>query len=131
MIGPDVVAASSSLTKPFVAPTKVLARRIRRDRAVGRRGALRSGGQCVAALFVPTRDLGEGDAGEDVAMLQRALGMRIADGQYGSHTSDAVKKWQSSNKVPATGFFGPMSRDVRDALQKNVFVFIARNLFIS
>ncbi len=63
-----------------------------------------------------SRNLRSGDSGADVSALQSFL---IADGflsvpsptsYFGAKTTAALEKWQATNGLPGTGFFGPLSR---------------------
>ncbi len=63
-----------------------------------------------------SRDLRAGSQGEDVVELQKLL---IAEGYlqlttptnyFGALTKAALMKWQAKNGIPATGFFGTLSR---------------------
>lgn len=63
-------------------------------------------------------DLTVGSSGNSVIVLQQALVAQgyltmpagVSTGYFGSLTKAAVMKWQAANGLPATGFFGPMSR---------------------
>ncbi len=63
-------------------------------------------------------DLTVGSSGNSVVVLQTALVAQgyltmpagVSMGYFGSLTKAAVMKWQAANGLPATGFFGPMSR---------------------
>ena len=65
-----------------------------------------------------TSDLTVGSSGAQVSALQSALVAQghlvmpagVAMGYFGSLTKAAVMKWQAANGVPATGYFGPLSR---------------------
>ncbi|MEK7227337.1 MAG: peptidoglycan-binding domain-containing protein [Patescibacteria group bacterium] len=65
-----------------------------------------------------TSDLTIGSTGAQVVTLQSALVAQghlvmpagVAMGYFGSLTKAAVMKWQAANGVPATGYFGPLSR---------------------
>jgi N-acetylmuramoyl-L-alanine amidase len=68
---------------------------------------------------VPQRDLRRGDQNADVQKLQTALvklghmtqkQMNTGPGIFGPQTEAAVKSFQSSQGVPNTGFYGPMTR---------------------
>lgn len=62
------------------------------------------------------KNLGIGDNGDDVIYLQKIL---IKDGflktenlgYFGNLTEGALMKWQVKNNLPATGYFGEISRD--------------------
>lgn len=58
-----------------------------------------------------TRELGLGDGGTDVALLQRLLGKRDGHGVYDKSTADAVARWQRSRGLTPSGFFGMRSRE--------------------
>ena len=58
-----------------------------------------------------TRELGLGDSGTDVALLQRLLGKRDGHGVYDKSTADAVARWQRSRGLTPSGFFGARSRE--------------------
>ena len=58
-----------------------------------------------------TRELGLGDSGTDVALLQRLLGKRDGHGVYDKSTADAVARWQRSRGLTPSGFFGTRSRE--------------------
>ena len=53
--------------------------------------------------------LRKGDKGEDVAAMQKALGIS-ADGDFGFGTLTAVKKWQKLNGLVADGIVGPATQ---------------------
>ena len=55
-----------------------------------------------------TREFGFGDAGSDVACVQRLLGL-AGDGRCDGATSDALRAWQSSRGLTPSGFFGRAS----------------------
>lgn len=65
---------------------------------------------------VITRSLGLGNRGADVSCLQETLIAAAflksthATGYFGSATKDAVRHWQEHAGLPATGYFGAMSR---------------------
>lgn len=65
---------------------------------------------------VISRDLGVGVRGEDVECLQHALidekllSVQAPTGYYGSLTKEAVEHWQERKGLPATGYFGALSR---------------------
>jgi peptidoglycan hydrolase-like protein with peptidoglycan-binding domain len=86
-----------------------------------------------AATCSFTRDLDLGVDGEDVRCLQKYLnanGFVIATSGVGSPgnetslfrqlTKDAIAKWQAKNGLPATGFFGAMSRATYNKLASGV-----------
>jgi putative chitinase len=52
------------------------------------------------------RTLRKGDKGDDVAKMQKALGL-TADGDFGFGTLTSVKKWQKVNGLVADGIVGP------------------------
>lgn len=68
------------------------------------------------AVYNFKRNLRMGSTGDDVQELQKYL---ISQGYlvlknptkyFGSMTARALAKWQRKNNLPATGYFGPMSR---------------------
>lgn len=76
-----------------------------------------SGGSTASSAAI-TSDLTVGSSGADVVTLQTALVSQgylvmpagVPMGYFGALTKDAVAKWQAAHGVPATGYFGPMSR---------------------
>ncbi len=74
------------------------------------------GTTAVGASF--TTDLTVGSTGPQVVALQQMLVAQghlvmpagVAYGYFGSLTKAAVMRWQAANGVPATGYFGPISR---------------------
>ncbi len=68
------------------------------------------------AVFNFKRNMKIGSTGDDVQELQKMLaaqGYLVLNNPtkyFGSLTWNAVKKWQKANGLPATGYFGPMSR---------------------
>jgi peptidoglycan hydrolase-like protein with peptidoglycan-binding domain len=75
-----------------------------------------SGGSSSGAAI--TSDLTIGSSGPQVVTLQNALVAQghlvmpagVAPGYFGALTQAAVAKWQAANGLPATGYFGPLSR---------------------
>lgn len=73
------------------------------------------GGSASAAI---SSDLTVGSSGSQVVALQTALvnghylviPAGVPMGYFGSLTKAAVMSWQAANGLPATGFFGPLSR---------------------
>lgn len=64
-----------------------------------------------------TENLTLGSRGESVECLQSVLISHellatSATGYFGDRTKAAVVKWQSARGIPATGFFGQMSREI-------------------
>jgi putative chitinase len=55
------------------------------------------------------RTLKQGVKGDDVAKLQKALGI-AADGDFGFGTQTALKKWQKLNGLEADGIAGPATQ---------------------
>jgi N-acetylmuramoyl-L-alanine amidase/Putative peptidoglycan binding domain len=64
--------------------------------------------------------LKRGDNNADVAELQRALGVLIADGDFGSITETWVKAFQAATGLKADGICGPVTWEEVDALQVRV-----------
>ena len=62
-------------------------------------------------MWLPMRDMGLGDAGTDVGMLQEAFGLP-ATGVYDKNTSRKIAQWQAANNLPRSGYFGAASREV-------------------
>lgn len=56
-----------------------------------------------------SRTLRKGMKGDDVAKMQKALGIG-ADGDFGFGTQTAVKKWQKMNGLVADGIVGPATQ---------------------
>jgi peptidoglycan hydrolase-like protein with peptidoglycan-binding domain len=76
------------------------------------------GGSSASTGTAITADLTIGSSGAQVSALQSALVSQgylvmpagVSMGYFGSLTKAAVMKWQAANGVPATGYFGPISR---------------------
>ena len=62
----------------------------------------------------------KGDQGEAVAALQEALGVLVADGDFGSITDTWVRAFQAACGLTADGVVGPMTWEAVDALQASV-----------
>ena len=56
-----------------------------------------------------SRTLRKGMKGDDVAKMQKALGIS-ADGDFGFGTQTSVKKWQKMNGLVADGIVGPATQ---------------------
>ena len=76
-------------------------------------GALFEGPVQPKAYALGERNLGRGDEGEDVRLLQQYLlqlnysvGEYGADGDFGRDTEDAVKAFQSDYRLPDDGIYG-------------------------
>lgn len=70
-----------------------------------------------AATCEFTENLGHGAKGSEVTCLQHELieagFLTMIDaptGNFGALTVEALKKWQTAHAVPATGYFGPLTR---------------------
>src|SRR5262249_54591534 len=63
---------------------------------------------CTANPDEAPRAMREGDTGQDVAELQRALGIP-ADGSFGSATKAAVKLFQATHRLMVDGIAGAMT----------------------
>lgn len=55
----------------------------------------------------PGAPLTKGSTGPAVKLVQAVVKTKIADGQYGNVTADAVKAWQKANGLTADGVVGP------------------------
>lgn len=83
-------------------------------------GLLLLGGTVHASVFTPTY-LSYGARGVDVQRLQAFLFSQgyfsgPVSGNFYGLTRDALKRFQSQNALPATGYFGPLSRAKAEAL---------------
>ena len=58
----------------------------------------------------PARTLRRRMQGDDVAAMQRAIGIEPADGIFGLGTAAAVKAWQKANGLTADGIVGPATQ---------------------
>lgn len=72
-----------------------------------------------SSVGVPSRDLSRGASGDDVRRLQTALvrlghmtqeQMNTGPGTFGPRTFAALQSFQQHHGVPATGFYGPLTR---------------------
>jgi hypothetical protein len=66
--------------------------------------------EVVTTLWLPMRDLGVGDVGTDVGMLQQAFGLP-ASGVFDKSTAREIARWQQDLGLPKTGYFGVASRE--------------------
>lgn len=87
-------------------------------------GALFEGPVQPKAYALGERNLGRGDEGEDVRLLQQYLlqlnysvGEYGADGDFGRDTEDAVKAFQSDYRLPEDGIYG---KDTHAALMNAI-----------
>jgi uncharacterized protein (TIGR02594 family) len=64
----------------------------------------------------PRRELSRGDTGEDVAYVQRTLGLEEADGDFGSITEAAVMGYQAAMGLGADGVVGQRTWEAIDDL---------------
>jgi peptidoglycan hydrolase-like protein with peptidoglycan-binding domain len=64
--------------------------------------------------------LKRGDNNADVAELQKALGVLVADGDFGSITETWVRAFQAACGLKADGIVGPVTWEEVDALQVRV-----------
>ena len=67
------------------------------------------GGDIPAPAPAAVRTLRKGMKGDDVAKMQKAIGV-TADGDFGPGTLIAVKKWQKLNGLVADGIVGPATQ---------------------
>jgi putative chitinase len=77
------------------------------DRAI----AVLSENSQSASIPIPQRVLRIGTKGDDVAALQRKLGLRD-DGDFGPATEAALMKWQRTNNLYADGIAGPATNRI-------------------
>jgi len=77
------------------------------------------GGTSLKGVTLPAGDLEKGDSGAAVKQLQGALvklghmtaaEMRTGPGVFGPRTQSALKEFQAKHDVPATGYYGPLTR---------------------
>ena len=66
--------------------------------------------EVVTTLWLPMRDLGLGDVGTDVGMLQQAFGLPPS-GVFDKSTAREIARWQQDLGLPKTGYFGVASRE--------------------
>lgn len=79
-----------------------------------------------------------GSTGKDVIALQKFLGI-TADGEFGPKTEEAVKIWQTKNKLVADGIVGPktlnrmkiLSTDQSESLQRPTKKEFNKNSYIT
>ena len=73
----------------------------------------------LSGMALPARNLKRGSKGAEVRQLQAALvklghmtqaQMNTGPGNFGPQTQQALKKFQAKHGVPATGFYGPLTR---------------------
>ncbi|WP_395840544.1 glycoside hydrolase family 19 protein [Cystobacter fuscus] len=73
----------------------------------------------LSGMALPARNLKRGSKGAEVRQLQAALvklghmtqaQMNTGPGNFGLRTQQALTKFQASHSVPATGFYGPLTR---------------------
>jgi peptidoglycan hydrolase-like protein with peptidoglycan-binding domain len=64
----------------------------------------------AAPAMTFTSNLTIGSTGAEVSALQAAVGVTPATGYFGSVTAAAVKAFQTSKGISATGFVGPLTR---------------------
>jgi len=73
----------------------------------------------------PTRDLYEGTRGPDVVELQErlvasgCLDANLVTGYFGPVTKGAMVNWQEAKGLPASGFYGPTSRQLMEELAQD------------
>ena len=69
---------------------------------------------------VARRTLRRGDSGELVQRLQRTLGGLTIDGNFGSGTEAAVRRFQTAHGVVPDGIVGPKTWATLDAVTQMV-----------
>uniref|UniRef100_A0A7S3UBX3 Peptidoglycan binding-like domain-containing protein n=1 Tax=Picocystis salinarum TaxID=88271 RepID=A0A7S3UBX3_9CHLO len=80
----------------------------------------------MRAKSPPTRDLYEGTRGPDVVELQEKLAAsgcldpNLVTGYFGPVTKRAMISWQEEKGLPASGFYGPSSRQLMEDLAHEV-----------
>lgn len=80
----------------------------------------------MRAKSPPTRDLYEGARGPDVVELQEKLAAsgcldpNLVTGYFGPVTKRAMISWQEEKGLPASGFYGPTSRQLMEELAHDV-----------
>jgi peptidoglycan hydrolase-like protein with peptidoglycan-binding domain len=85
---------------------------LRADGIVGpqTRGRLASGSSSYTPPITGIKPLlGQGSRGQEVAAIQRTLGVK-ADGMYGPKTESAVRDFQRRNNLRVDGIVGPQTR---------------------
>ena len=85
----------------------------RRRLTAAARPVRRHAARC-AAVAPLTTDVGLGDRGATVKLVQKLVGVKPT-GVFDLLTADAVKVWQRERSLPVSGYIGPMSRDVLNA----------------
>ena len=75
--------------------------------------------------------LKRGDTGEDVKLLQKALGITPVDGSFGPKTDAAVRNFQGSHGLPIDGLVGPSTQKMifKEDLEKHLDTQITLNQF--
>ena len=68
--------------------------------------------------------------GEDVAELQRKLGVKDVDGSFGGDTETALKNYQTKNGLAVTGIYDNATRNFMEKGEKPVATTTYRRLFI-
>ena len=66
--------------------------------------------EVTTTLWLPMRDLGLGDVGTDVGMLQQAFGVQPT-GVFDKTLAREVARWQANIGLNKTGYFGVASRE--------------------
>jgi len=64
----------------------------------------------ASSTTVPTKNLQLRDSGPQVSALQSLLGVTPTTGYFGLATYQALVKYQKAHNLPATGFYGPVTR---------------------
>ena len=83
-------------------------------------------GGAAGSVIVEPRSLSKGDEGDDVKKMQTMLialgyscGSYGADGDFGSATDSALRKYQANKGLTVDGVYGPKSRAALEADYKN------------
>jgi len=75
--------------------------------------------------------LKRGDKGDDVKLLQKALGLKKIDGDFGAKTDEAVRNFQGSHGLKIDGLVGPSTQKMifKEDLEQHLDTQITLNQF--